>query len=464
MYLGLCDNGITLGTLAAYCGGTLCRCENSEKLICGVSIDSRDIRCGNVFFAIKGDRFDGHDFVSQAEKSGACCAVVSRIPDGSIPYILVGDTREALGAFSHAYKRLFNVITLAVTGSVGKTTTKQYIYSILDTRYKTHKTEGNFNNDIGLPLTLLSLNASYKMMVVEMGMSARGEISALSKLAEPDISVITNIGNSHIEMLGSRENIRDAKLEITDGMKDGAILILNGDEPLLTGASCDKKLCRIYFGIDNPCCDYRAENVISDGEYIHFDVRSAEGESLSGLSVRGIGRHNVYDALAAVVCGILLGINDDDIRRGLLEFKPAAMRQNIIKKDGFTVIEDCYNAGPESMAAAIETLSGLAKGGRIAVLGDMRELGAYSAELHRGIGQRAAQAGTDVLVTIGKEAENIADGALSAGMKSEDIIRIKDYSDAQCAANIIKGIIREGDTVLIKASRALSLERVSNLL
>lgn len=464
MKFGCTDNKINLRRLADMCGGELFG-GNPLAEVCGVATDSRADCTGECFFAIEGENFDGHDFIRKAAESGAAVAVVSKKPDCDIPYILTDDTRKALGSLAKAYKAQFNTITVAVTGSVGKTTTKQYIHSVLSVKHKTHKTEGNQNNDIGLPLTVLSLGKDDRLLVLEMGMSGFGEISALSKIAEPDIAVITCIGNSHIEHLGSRENICKAKLEITDGMKDGAILLLNGDEPLLENAAPKRKLCRLYFGIENPKCDYKAENITAHDGFTTFDFRSAENESITGLRINQVGIHNVCDVLASVAVGTLLGIDDDGIKQGLLSFSPVGMRQSIIKSNGFTIIEDCYNAGPESMCAALDVLSDISKDkGKIAVLGEMRELGEYSAELHRKVGEKAAEIGVDRLITVGALAGEIAAGAEMSGLSHEKITKISDYSDAEKAAEIIKPLINRGDAVLIKASRALSLERISHLL
>lgn len=463
MKFGCTDIKITLEKLASMCGGELFGGNGNTEAF-GVSTDSRSDCTGECFFAIKGENFDGHDFVEKAKENGAVCAVVDKTPDCDIPYVLVENTVAALGSLAKAYKSYFPVITVAVTGSVGKTTTKQYIYSILSEKYKTHKTEGNFNSEIGLPLTILSLESGDRMLVLEMGMSGFGEISAMSKIAEPDIAVITCIGNSHIEQLGSRENICRAKLEIADGMKDGAIIVLNGDEPMLYNVLEERKLCRIYFGIENKKCDYLAKNLRSSDDGMHFDLLSRVEGEMRGLHITSAGKHNVKNALAAITVGTLLGLSEEDIKRGLCNFSPVKLRQDIINCGRFTVIDDCYNASPESMSAALEVLSGIAEGGRIAVLGDMRELGEYSATLHRAVGKKAAELGVDRLVTVGSLAREIAVGAEENGMPRENITEITDYGDAKTVASIIKPLICDGDTVLIKASRALSLERISKLI
>ena len=466
MYLSLKDSGLTLEAIAKFTKGTVSSGDPSLTAH-DISIDSRTVQPGDAFVAIVGDRFDGHDYVSVAAEKGAIFAVVSRVPDSCpIPCVVVPDTRAALGDIARGYKQFFRAFSVAVTGSVGKTTTKQFIYSVLDTKYKTNETKGNFNNEIGLPLTLLGLNASHKALVVEMGMSQRGEISALSKIAEPDISVITGIGTSHIEHLGSREAIRDAKMEIVDGMKAGGILILNGDDPLLRDVQADD-ICKITVGIDNNGCVYKAENIRMFGDHTIFDVRMHDGDLLTDLRINVIGKHNIYNALIACVVGVLLGVPEEKIRYGLLNFTPAEMRQAIVEKDGFTVIEDCYNASPESMNAGLDVLCRTAenKNARaVAVLGDMLELGHVSESAHFDIGNQAARCGVSRLITFGKAASKIAAGAIAAGMDESAITVIEDTENAEDAAKIIRATLQKGDVVLFKASRAIALERVIQLL
>lgn len=467
MYLSLNDSGLTIERLAAFAGGTIYGEADLSMTAYGISIDSRTVKKGDAFIALSGERFDGHDFLTAAANAGAVFAVVEHVPnDCTIPCIVVDDTRRALGRIAHSYKQFFRPISVAVTGSVGKTTTKQFIYSVLDTKYKTNETKGNHNNEVGLPLTLLGLTAVHKALVVEMGMNHKGEISALSKMAEPDISVITGIGTSHIENLGSREAIRDAKMEIIDGMKSGGILILNGDDPLLRDVKAEG-ICKIYIGIENEDCVYNAENIRIFDEHMLFDIRLHDGDIMTDVRINVIGRHNIYNALVACVCGILLGVPEEKIRYGLLNFSPAEMRQHIEERDGITVIEDCYNASPESMSAGLDVLCHTAKrkGLRpVAVLGDMLELGSVSKEAHFDLGNEAARRGVKQLVTFGKAARDIAEGALAAGMKKEMITIIEDTDDVDRAASEIKAVIKKGDAVLFKASRAMALERVIKLL
>ena len=465
MYFSLEKNGIDITTFASFVSGTVKTA--SDPLAYGISTDSRTAKAGDAFFALRGENFDGHRFLPAAEKAGCVFAVVEYIPEGcNLPCILVKNTTEALGAFARAYKNLFRPITLAVTGSVGKTTTKQFIFSVLETKYKTNVTKGNFNNEIGLPLTVLNLNADHNALLLEMGMNHKGEISYLSHIAEPDIAVITNIGSSHLENLGSREGIRDAKMEIIDGMREGGILILNAGEPLLADVDA-KGLTKIYIGIENKNATYSAENIRICNDDMLFDLYMRSAVIMKDIRINVVGKHHIHNALTAAVCGMLLGISEENIRAGLLNFVGADMRQAISEKNGITVIEDCYNASPESMRAGLDVLCHTAKtkGRRpVAVLGDMKELGPASAEAHFGVGKYAAGLAIAKLITFGNAAADIARGAVQNGMPAQDILVIENSDDAENAAALLKTVLRENDTVLFKASRAVALERLIRLL
>ena len=465
MYFSLEKTGMDIKTFAEFVEGTAK--EQQALLAYGISIDSRTAKQGDAFFALRGENFDGHRFIPAAEKAGCVFAVVEYVPENcSIPCIIVKNTTEALGKFARSYKNLFRPITLAVTGSVGKTTTKQFIFSVLETKYLTNVTKGNFNNEIGLPLTVLNLNTDHQALLLEMGMNHKGEISYLSHIAEPDIAVITNIGSSHLENLGSREGIRDAKMEIIDGMKKGGILILNANEPLLDGVDT-KGLTTLYIGIENPTAAYSAENIRMYDDHMLFDIRMRNTVILKDIRINVVGKHHIHNALAATVCGMILGISEENIRRGLLNFVGADMRQSITEKNGITVIEDCYNASPESMRAGLDVLCHTAKvkeNRPVAVLGDMKELGNVSAEAHFGVGKYVAGCGIAQLVTFGSAAVGIARGAIEGGMSEENILIIEDSDNAENAAALLKTVLRENDAVLFKASRAVALERLIRLL
>ncbi len=435
--------------------------------ITSIVTDSREAQGGSLFVALKGERFDGHDYISQAFSKGAAAVVAERIPedvsDEDKKRILVcGGTLEALGKIAAAYKERIHPKTVAVTGSVGKTTTKEFVYAVAGANYVSHKTEGNFNNEIGMPLTVLSMPESAQVCVLEMGMSGLGEISRMTNIARPDIALITNIGNSHIENLGSRENICRAKLEIAEGVGENGHVILNADEPMLFAQKGKLKQNIIFVSLQNPLADYRALNIREYEDSTEFDLVAGK-RVVTNIRIPTIGRHNVYDATYAFVVGVLLGMSDDDIKRGLMSFRNTGMRQNIYEYGGITIIEDCYNAGPESMKAAVDVLGRMAeKNGckSVAVLGDMRELGDYSKQLHMEIGTLVASRGISNLVTFGREAENIALGAINHAMKPENISVNTNTENVSGAARTIFELLDSGDAVLFKASRAVRLERV----
>ena len=434
---------------------------SSSAIIRNISLDSREIEEGTLFVAIKGERFDGHDYIGKAFEDGAAAIICERIPykvKGNV--ILVDNSLAAFGAIARTHKQLIKPLTVGITGSVGKTTTKQFIAAVMASKYKTHKTDGNFNNEIGMPITMLRMPCDTEALVLEMGMSFKGEISRLSQIAEPDIAVITNVGSSHIENFGSREGIRDAKMEIADGLnKKKGTLVLNGDEPLLSEVEG-----AVYVAMQNDSADYRPVNITEcDGGY-SFDVKCKDSV-VKNFRINVLGIHNVYNATLAYAVGKLAGICDSRIREGLLNFENAAMRQNIYENNGYTVIEDCYNASPESMAASMSVLCAKAKEGRkVAVLGDMLELGEHSDALHAGVGKKAAELGVDMLFTFGPKSVKIAEGAISAGMDKSAVTVFSDKEDAEGFAELLADKLSAGDTVLFKASRGTALERITKIL
>ncbi len=459
MYLGLNESGLTLADAARFMGGKLYFAERETKFY-KISTDSRKIGGGELFFALCGERFDAHAFVPAVIAAGAACSVVSKPQKDGIPHILVDDTKTALGAFAKNYYALFDAITVGVTGSVGKTTTKEFIAAVLAGKYETAKTAGNFNNEIGLPLTLLAFHAPQNALVAEMGMSARGEISRLTRIACPDIAVITNIGSSHLENLGTRENIALAKLEIAEGLAENGVLIMNGDEPLLRA---HKNICKNtrFISLIDKNCDYFAYNIIEGEDFIAFSYVSPRG-TYENVRIPAIGKHNVYNALCAIAVGENAGVESEKIHEGLLAFTGCAMRAQVEKRGDVTVIEDCYNASPESMRTSLDMLCHVAKGCRkIAFLGEMRELGKDSAAMHFAVGKYAAEKGIDLLFTFGAGAAEIAKGAQSAGLTEGSIISFENADDAAAAAEKLKTILKKDDVILFKASRALKLERIS---
>lgn len=452
--------------VASICGGTLysVACEN-KVVFESVCTDSREADNTSMFVAIRGERVDGHSFISNVVKQGCRCVIAERIPLDvkGIAVILVQDSVRAIRDIAEYVKSQVDIKTVAITGSVGKTTTKEFVSAVLDRKYKLYKTAGNFNSTIGMPMSMLELSQKNDAAVFEMGMSGLGEIEYMSEAAKPDVAIVTNIGSSHLEALGSRENICRAKMEITAGLKDGGTLFLNGDEPLLAGHSNDR-YNTLYFGMKNESCDYFASNIRSAEQGIVFDMRTPVAE-YKNIAINLAGAHNVYNAMVAFSVGLKMNMSEAQIREGLLSYVPAGMRQNIYEVGGVTVIEDCYNASPESMNAAINVLGDTAKrsGGRmIALLGDMKELGDTSPALHAGVGSYLAQQHPDFLFTYGElSSKNLADGAAANGMSEKQIFR-SPVTDAESVGKKLLGVLKSGDVLLVKASRSIAAENVLN--
>ena len=426
---------------------------NSQNIITRVSIDSRDVDENTLFFAIKGDRFDGHDFVKDVAEKGVGAVVCHKEVECSAPVIYVEDTKKALLQFATYYRcSIKDLLVVGLTGSVGKTTTKEMTACVLAQSGETLKTEGNLNNEIGVPKTLFRLEKSTKNAVIEMGMDGAGQISVLTRCAKPDCAIITNVGVSHIENLGSREGILKAKLEILEGLEKNAPLFLNGDNDMLvTVKNDDYKI--ITFGIYNKDCDVLAENINEVGLATEFVA--VKGDVRQKITIPTVGIHNVYDALTAFAVGMEYGISPEKIAEGLLGYTPSGMRQRIKETGGITVIEDCYNASPDSQKAGLNSLCKIAKGRKIAVLGDMLELGDYSETAHRNVGEYVAECKVDMLFTYGKQSEFMADSARKSGLES-----VFAFTDK---AELIKSLLDEikvGDTLLFKASRGMKLEEI----
>lgn len=441
--------------IAKVCGGRLVNAEavgKSEPV--KFVTDSRDAKEGCIFVCIKGERVDGHDYISGAEANGACGFLCEHEIETSLPYVVVPSSVKALGDYASDYRNGLSMKTVAVTGSVGKTTTKEFIYCVLSEGFKAFKTEGNKNSDIGLPLTLMSVPKDCEASVLEMGMSNFGEIEVLTKIARPNVAVITNIGFSHIEYLKTQENIMKAKLEILAGLDSDGTLILNGDDALLKTQK-DVWGKTLFYGIGNKDCQYLAQDILFDNGSTTFLAVTPSGNVSVKIPTEGL--HNVYNALAAIAVGDTLGIAPNVAVKGFENYKNAPLRQNVYEKDGYTVIEDCYNASPASMHSAIELLR-FKNGRKIAVLGDMLELGALAPELHRTVGTYLH--GIDMLVVYGSQNDNYALGAFEAGMKEDSVYKCSNTSEV---ADVLRKIARKGDAILFKASRGMKAEEALNL-
>ncbi len=423
-----------------------------------VFTDSRNPDPGALFIPLVGERFDGHAFLNEALEGGAAGCFTQRERESYLPgkfYIKVGSTQKALRDLARHYKQKFRIPFVAVTGSVGKTTTKDMVAAVLGERFKVLKTEGNFNNEVGLPLTLLRLNSNHEICVVEMGMNHFGEIEYLSSIVEPDVAVITNIGDSHIENLGSRENILKAKCEIFSHMdpKKGYV-ILNGDDPLLEPLRASLPFQSVLVGTAEGL-DYRATGVESDGEK---SVRCHVRTPRSGFDVEipALGNHMLYPTLTAAAVAEHFGMTGGEIARGVLRFAPTKMRMNILKRgDGITILNDAYNANPQSMRAAVEVLSKSGGDHKIAVLGDMFELGPFAPTLHAGVGAYLGKAGIDCLVAVGELARHIYDAAKDAMVPQVYWCETKEE-----AKPILAELVKPNSTILVKASRGMAFEEL----
>ncbi len=455
---------LTLSDVARATGGMLWYADGDE-IVKDVITDSRQIIEGSVFVALKGENFDGHKFVESASEKGAVCSVVEHwdLQDGTYPVIVVDDTYKALRDIAKLYRNQFNIPIVAITGSVGKTSTKDMIHSVLSNKFNTFKTIGNFNNEVGLPLTVFKMTSENKVGVIEMGMSNFGEISRLTDIVRPDVAVITNIGISHIENLKSQENILKAKLEILEGMEEGGTVILNGDDPLLWGLRGTLPYELLYYGIKNKECEMVAENIkgFSDSTVFEFVIN----EERYTAEIKVPGAHHVYNALSAILVGTQYGMSGSEIIEGIGSFVPGGMRQNIIRTDKYTIIKDCYNASPASMRSGLNVLGVIepkSEGGRkIAILGNMLELGDFAVDSHKNVGKWVKEEKIDCLVTVGDMAKNIAIGAIDAGFDKNKIYK---YDTNLEAISGLEQILREGDCILIKGSRGMRLEEIADAL
>ncbi len=435
------------------CGSKEIECKHFER-------DTRNVKFGDVYIGIKGENFDGNTLYEKAFEQGASVAIVSGInpnvyKDKTI--ILVEDTIKALQQIAEYKRNLYDIPVIAITGSVGKTSTKDIVASVMAQKYKVLKTQGNLNNHIGLPITILQLE-DHEAIVVEMGMNHFGEIRTLTNIAHPTMCIISNIGTSHIGNLGSRENILKAKLEILEGARENAPVIVNNDNDLLNKWAKEEK--------DN--YNIKTYGIKEKSDLIAKNIRSFEDKSLFDIDIKGKtyevtvpvgGNHFVYNALAAICVGIENGIEIEDIITGIKKFELTKKRMEVIKSKltGATIINDTYNASYDSMKAGLEYLNSVSGNRKIAILGDMLELGEYEKEMHEKVGEEVAKNNIDILITIGNASKNIANMA----RKLNPEIEIHEYSKNQEALEYAKENFKEGDIVLIKASNAMKLSEIA---
>ncbi|MEW5921834.1 MAG: UDP-N-acetylmuramoyl-tripeptide--D-alanyl-D-alanine ligase [Bacillota bacterium] len=458
---------LTLAEILTITKGTLLA-GRPEGCISGAIIDSRDARGGELFFPLQGEKENGHCFINDALRRGAAASLlekdyITRFSPGDFPpekaLIVVDNCLQCLQEIA-AYHRDKNFpAVVAVTGSNGKTTTKDLIASVLETRYCVLKTEGNYNNDIGLPLTLLRLRPQHEIAVLEMGMRGRGEIALLSALAKPGLGVITNIGEAHLELLGSRENISRAKGELLEAMGSRGTAVLNGDDPFLRRMGGLFPGRTVYYGYGERS-DLRVQHSqFENGGYAFTAVLPQGG--VAEFWVPLPGKHNVYNALAAVAVGLHFSLKESEIRKGLANASFSAMRMERMQtKSGFWLINDAYNASPSSMEFALQALKEWAGAElSIAVLGDMLELGAYTVEGHRKTGHCLARVGIDYLVTVGEQAAFIGEGAKEAGFPPGCMFSCSSNAEA---IKVLQSLPLRGAHVLVKGSRAMGMETIVN--
>ena len=441
----------TASEIAQVTGGRLI---GEDTAVSGVSTDTRTIEPGMLFVAIKGESFDGNDFIAAAAEKGAAAVITDRSEGaGNVPVtqILVKDSRAAQLSLAHYHRMKFPLKLVGVTGSVGKTSTKDMVYAVLSAKFNTLKTEGNFNNDIGLPRTLFRLNESHGAAVIEMGMSDLGEISVLSKAAAPDICIITNIGWCHIENLKTRENILKAKLEILDGASGGAPLIINGDDEYLKTVSLPGRRV-VRYGLSEGC-EVRAANIAHTASGEEFTLIYGGSEYHAAVPVNG--EHHVLNALAAFAAGTEAGMTPEEIVPAFMRYEASGMRQRIEKRGDITVILDCYNASPTSMESSLSVLGGMECSGRkCAVLGDMLELGEMSAQLHAGVAEYIKK-NADCAFLYGAEMAHCRERLEEQGFE------VHHSTDKKALTDSLLSWIKPGDVLLFKGSRGMRMEEIA---
>ena len=445
---------LTLRNITRACQGTYHGNESLlDREVAGVTIDSRKVEKDFLFVAINGERFNAHQFIPDTIEKGALCVVSHEdLGDTDYPYILVEATGQALLDIAKLYRDSFDVKVVGITGSVGTTSTKEMIASVLAQKYNVHKTQGNFNNECGLPLTIFEMNEEHQVSVLEMGINHFGEMRKLSTVASPDICVITNIGVAHLEFLKTREGIMQEKTQMFQDMKPGGSVVLNGDDPLLSTIGPVKGSDPIFYGLDQDKNVIYATDVEPLGlKGTSCTIHLPEGSFSCVVPIPGI--HMVSNALAGSAVGSKLGLTTEEIKRGIESLPSIPGRNHIIQTDRLILLDDCYNANPVSMKASLDVLN-MGIGRKVAVLGDMGELGPDYAALHRSVGEYAAEIGIDLVCAIGPMSKEIAEGAASDGTKALWFETKADFL-AQT-----KDILKDGDNVLIKASHGMEFPEI----
>lgn len=428
-----------------------------------ISTDSRLAQAGDLFLALRGERFDGHDFIAEVSARGVAAVMVekSAVPSPLPPcaVLVVDNVRAAYGKIAAAYRRQFDLPVIAVGGSNGKTTVKELVASVLRQKFPTLWSEASFNNDIGVPTTLLRLDQTHQTAVIEVGTNHPGELAPLVKMVQPKLGVITNIGREHLEFFGDVAGVAQEEGELAELLPADGKLFLNGDDEWTEkiAARTQAQVVRVGFGEKN---DWRAKSVRLDKNGVTFQIAAPDEKFAGEYRINLLGRHQVANALLAISIGAEMGLNRPEIEQGLTECQPARMRLNFWEAGGVRVLDDSYNANADSAIAALETLCGLPlQGRRVAVLGDMMELGAHTEAAHEEIGRRAAELQLNQLFAVGKMAAVTARAARAAGL-----VRVFEFADVEGAVMAVKNFLKPGDVVLLKASRSARLERIAETL
>ena len=445
--------GIDIKQAAAIVGGRLSGSGETGREIRGLVIDSRLVEPGFAFAAMAGERVDGHDYVEKAFELGAACCIVEReLPGAHGCLIVVDSTARAMARLAEAYRKTLDIPIIGITGSVGKTTAKEMIASVLSQRFKVLKTDKNFNNELGVPLTIFRIEPEHEASVIEMGISDFGEMSRLARMVRPTHAVYTLIGNAHLDRLHDRRGVFKAKTEMLEYMPDGGTVFLNADDDLLSACSCRQS--RIFYGLGDSA-GVRAENIKYESACAQScDIVSA-GRRIH-VSIPAYGRHMIYAALEGAAVGMKFGLSDEEIIRGIASYETVGRRANVIDTGYITIIDDCYNANPDSVKCAIDSMSD-SSGRRVCVLGDMLEMGEQRAERHADIGRYAVSHGAELLLCVGKMSENTVRAAAGS-------ISALHFDDNASLIAALPRLIKKGDTVLVKASHSMKLEEVSEAL
>lgn len=441
----------TLEEIALSCNGKYVGNEADKNIaITSVERDSRQIKNGSLFLAIKGERVDGHDYINKCYESGAVCAICEKAPENPTkPYILVDSTLNAVKKIAKTYREKFDIPVVGVSGSVGKTSTKEMLYAVLSQKYKTHKTQGNLNNELGVPLTLLAMEDDTEAAIIEMGISDFGEMTKLAEMDQPTICVLTVIGCCHLENLVDRDGVLKAKTEMFNHARENAEFILNGDDDKLYSVAEVNGKKPIYFGFasDN---DYYAQDIENNGEGGINCSLCFENNKLD-VKIPAIGNYMVSNALAAVAVGKLLGLSHEQLINGVASYKTVGSRANVINTGRIRIIDDCYNANPTSVKASLDTLTNFT-GRKVAILGDMKELGENELKLHTETG-KYAKTKADIVLAVGPLAQSLSKGA--DGEWFESVEQLK---------NAVPALIKDGDTVLVKASHSMHFDKITAFL